>query len=126
MTQIGTKLRVGSGKNGFKHVLHACPGCDRVHAIKIAPEGEHPVWSFNGDFERPTFSPSVRLSHTIRKDIDGSPLPAPYAEQTICHYFITDGKIVYCGDSAHALAGQTVDLPDWPFALGTYGGIDDE
>ena len=29
-----------------------------------------------------------------------------------CHSFITDGRISFCGDSEHALAGQTVDLPE--------------
>jgi hypothetical protein len=30
----------------------------------------------------------------------------------LCHYFIVDGRIRYCGDCQHELAGQTVDLPD--------------
>jgi len=44
---------------------------------------------------------------------------------TTCHYFITDGKIEFCGDSPHKLAGQIVDLPDWPYSPGAYGGIED-
>ena len=31
-----------------------------------------------------------------------------------CHTFVTDGRIQFLGDCTHALAGQTVDLPDWP------------
>jgi hypothetical protein len=27
--------------------------------------------------------------------------------------FVTDGRIQFLGDCTHALAGQTVDLPDW-------------
>ena len=29
-----------------------------------------------------------------------------------CHLFVTDGKIIYCGDCTHELSGQTVDLPN--------------
>jgi hypothetical protein len=29
-----------------------------------------------------------------------------------CHSIITDGKIQFCGDCTHALAGKIVDLPD--------------
>jgi hypothetical protein len=30
----------------------------------------------------------------------------------VCHSFVTDGRIQFLTDSNHALAGQTVDLPD--------------
>ena len=29
-----------------------------------------------------------------------------------CHSFVTDGRIQFLSDCTHALAGQTVDLPD--------------
>ena len=32
----------------------------------------------------------------------------------ICHHFVTEGKIQFCGDCTHALRGQTVELPDFP------------
>ena len=32
----------------------------------------------------------------------------------VCHTFVTDGRIQYLGDCTHALAGQTVDMIDWP------------
>lgn len=28
-----------------------------------------------------------------------------------CHAVVTNGRIFFCPDSSHALAGQTVDLP---------------
>jgi hypothetical protein len=34
-------------------------------------------------------------------------------EQT-CHLFLTDGRLQYLGDCTHALAGQTVPLPELP------------
>ena len=33
---------------------------------------------------------------------------------TVCHSFVTDGRIQFLADCTHALAGQTVDLPEWP------------
>jgi len=57
-------------------------------------------WTFNGNDEAPTFSPSLLLN--------GQNPPR------ICHSYVTDGRIQFLGDSTHALAGQTVDLPDYP------------
>ena len=34
-------------------------------------------------------------------------------------------KIQFLGDSTHDLAGETVTVPDWPYAPGTYGGLDE-
>jgi hypothetical protein len=48
------KLRVIQGGS----VTFWYPGCKEYHSIHV--EGsEHPVWSFNGDYESPTFTPSV-------------------------------------------------------------------
>ena len=118
-----TKLRTATGPLGHKSVMHWCPGCNEAHGIRIeGPDG--PKWSFNGDFENPHFEPSVRLFHTETTDDDDKPLPAPM-QVTLCHYFIHGGRIEFCGDSPHKLAGQTVEIPDWPYAPGTYGGIDE-
>lgn len=116
----GKKLRRGTSSID-RRMLHWCPGCKEPHSIRV--EGEGPKWEFNGNFDRPTFKPSV-LNFTTYDD-EGEPLPAGQ-RRTLCHYFITDGKIQFCGDSPHALSGQTVDLPDWPYAPGTFGGIEDE
>jgi hypothetical protein len=79
--------------------LHRCPGCQRLHVI---PDYGNVRWTFNGDYEKPTFSPSVRHSWSNRGD--GGP-------DKCCHYFIRDGRIEFCGDCTHPLSGQTVDLP---------------
>ncbi len=122
MSQIGTKLRRASGLLGHVSLLHWCPGCDGPHGIRIeGPDG--PKWTFNGNYTRPTFHPSIRCFHTETTDDDDKPLPAPI-EITLCHYFIREGRIEFCGDCLHTLNGQTVDLPDWPYAPNTYGGID--
>ncbi|QIL71679.1 ammonia monooxygenase [Diaphorobacter sp. HDW4B] len=83
-----------------------CPGCDAQHAIQHGAEDD-PNWSWNGSLEKPTFSPSVLVTYTgADAGRDGAP-PA------VCHSFVTDGRIQFLGDCTHALAGQTVDLPEW-------------
>lgn len=121
MGAIGKKLRSASGPLGHRSIMHWCPGCDDVHGIRIeGPDG--PKWTFNGDYDRPTFGPSVRCF--THYDDDHRKLPDGQT-RTLCHYFIRDGRIEFCGDSPHNLAGQTVDLPDWPYAPRSYGGIDE-
>lgn len=101
-------------------VLFWCPGCDCAHKIVIeTPES----WTFNGDLERPTISPSV-LVHMHKWDgtveeyghwtRPTHPGVAPGGECT-CHSFVVDGQIQFLSDCTHTLAGQTVELPDWPY-----------
>lgn len=71
-------------------------------------------WTFNGDYERPTFKPSILVKGT---DWDGK-VPGQGITRTVCHSFVTDGRIQFLGDCTHSLAGQTVDLPD------EFSGID--
>lgn len=84
----------------------SCPGCKAAgaHPMHILTTGaDKPArWQFNGDLERPTFTPSLLCRY-------------PWGEERreiVCHSFITDGRIQFLGDSTHPLAGQTVDLPD--------------
>ena len=37
-----------------------------------------------------------------------------------CHTVITDGRIAFQPDCWHALAGQTVEMPDWDIATVTH------
>lgn len=111
-------LVISVGSNGAvpgKFVHFRCPGCDSVHGITVeSPNG----WGWNGDLERPTFTPSV-LVHPHKTLIDptlkGDALTAPenVTDTPRCHSFVTDGRIQFLGDCTHALAGQTVDLPPW-------------
>ena len=84
-----------------------CPGCTNYHVIYTEPwsraNGEPgPVWEFNGDLERPTFSPSLLVYEGKR--VDGS------VSHPRCHTFIREGRIQFLSDCGHALAGQTVDM----------------
>lgn len=75
-------------------------------------------WTYNGSVDKPTTTPSVRIFVTDDEDELGNKLETP-VERTLCHYFLTDGNLVFCGDSKHIHAGQTVPLPDIP---DNYGG----
>lgn len=103
-----------------------CPGCEDTHLYYVAPYS-HP-WNFNGDLEKPTFTPSL-LVHPHRRfkkdvtdaDIEEARKKTPKGEVLVdvtemsprCHLFLTDGVLQFCGDSEHKLAGQTLPLPDW-------------
>lgn len=67
------------------------------------PDG--PVWTWDGNLERPTFDPSI-----LGNGGQGHPgLP-------VCHSYIRAGRWDFLADSTHKLAGQMVDmvpLPDW-------------
>jgi hypothetical protein len=92
-----------------------CTACKTHHAF-----GEG--WSFNGDFEYPTFQPSmlVRSGHYIPGHEDpcwctyNAAHPDNHApfECKVCHSFVTDGKIQYLSDCTHEYAGQTLELQD--------------
>jgi hypothetical protein len=88
---------------------HWCPGCQELHAIAVeTPQRNGARWTFDGNAETPTFSPSVNISWGWPDQPQG---------QGRCHYFVTKGKLLFCSDSTHALAGQTVPLPDLPSHL---------
>ena len=70
-----------------------CPGCDEPH--RVPRDGR---WTFDGNWERPTFSPSL-LSWADYPD-----------GRRCCHLFIRDGHLEFLGDCTHALAGQRVPM----------------
>lgn len=85
---------------------HWCTGCKSYHRINVEkPNHCGAVWNWNQNVEAPTFSPSVNTSATDPED--GELLYR-------CHYFVTDGQILYCGDCTHELSGKTVELPRLP------------
>lgn len=88
--------------DGVDYVRYYCPGCKHEHSVPADR------WSFNGDVEKPTVSPSVRhfIPSGSRK---GS---ADYSEKTTCHYFIREGFIEFCGDCEHNLRNQRVELTE--------------
>lgn len=81
---------------GCGMLVHWCDGCGCRHYIDTKdPNGAGDVWQWNGDAEKPTFTPSINIVGR-------------------CHYFIRDGLVEFMMDSNHHLAGNTVPLPDFP------------
>lgn len=96
-------LKSADGKE--EHALFRCPGCGTSHVVPImrtAPVDQG-HWLFNGNLEKPTLAPSLRVF-------------AGDGKTTACHLILTDGVINYCADSAHKLRGQAVPLEpfQWP------------
>lgn len=77
---------------GYMVECPACRDADRGSA-HVFGRG----WTFNGNYERPTFSPSM-----LARDSRGH----------VCHSFVREGRIEYLSDCTHALAGQTIELPE--------------
>jgi hypothetical protein len=119
---VNARASYASNGDGPGRIVHFwCPGCDDAHQVSI----EHPDgWGFNGDLERPTITPSVlvhmtKWKGTVEEYGKWTRPTHPEVEpggQAVCHSFVTDGRIQFLGDSTHQLAGQTVDLPPWPYS----------
>lgn len=100
-----------------------CPGCNEMHVVGIEPPASL-IWGYNGNPDAPTFTPSVliRGGHYVPGQ-EGKkcwctynaehPDKAPVFTCSVCHSFVVDGQIQFLGDCTHALAGQTVAIPNW-------------
>lgn len=78
------------------------------------------TWSFNGNLESPSFTPSFSHSGVQRiyqngvwtgewiRDLNGNLV------NYVCHYVVTDGMLNFCGDCTHPLSGKIVPIPDLP------------
>lgn len=99
-------------------LLFYCEGCQCHHGVTDS-------WQFDGDFNNPTISPSILVRSTKmteKGEYDWEQwCKAGYPKEgavpfesipTVCHSFVTDGKIQYLNDCTHELAGQTVELLD--------------
>lgn len=87
-------------ENTFGQYQFYCPGCKTYHAIWTdARDGVIP-WSFNGDVNKPTVTPSILVRFPHKDEMD------------ICHSFIRDGFIEFLSDCTHSLVGKTIELSD--------------
>ena len=85
-----------------------CPGCaqydapdhGRLHQVHVVTTG----WTFNGDVDKPTLSPSVLVTGGFWED--GTNI------EVRCHSFVREGRIEFLSDCSHKLAGMTVELPE--------------
>lgn len=92
-----------------------CPACGEAHHLSTK-------WEFNGDLERPTFTPSLLVQSGHHVTGHSGPCWCDYQREhpgepsfscSSCHSHIKDGAIQYLSDCTHAMAGQTVPLPDF-------------
>ena len=83
-----------------------CPACGYGHLFRTVPgKNGEPVWTFNGDRDKPTFAPSMLVNAGLKaKYPDGNII--------LCHSFVREGRIEFLSDCSHALAGKTVELPE--------------
>lgn len=127
MSQLSPVLRdVADGG-----LMFWCPGCNLAHRVMVG-DGAGPRWGWNGDADKPVFTPSVLVTGRTFTPAGRAAYEEWYAAgcppldgrqfdnaPSVCHTFVgcngaLPGQIVFLGDCTHELAGQTVDLPAWP------------
>ena len=109
MSQVSRYLRRVQG--GYDHF---CPACNEPHVI-------FDNWTFGGNVEAPTFSPSVKITgkqtlRTVDGKWEGDWVRGPdgKAVDKCCHYVLTSGQVQFQADCTHAFKGTTVPLPELP------------
>ena len=101
MTQKGEIIHDQDGSS--PSFMSDCPACGIGHSLRIRDDkGQRPSWSWNGSMSSPTFTPSLSVKWSKCDNV-----------QIHCHSYITDGQIQFLSDCTHALAGQTVDMPEY-------------
>ena len=115
MSARGVLRVIEGGKVGFW-----CPGCEEMHVVRVSSGSGD--WGFNGNYDRPTFTPSVLVTGvdiTPKGEAQydawvaaGYPTLAPTLDSTPsrCHSFVTDGQIQFLSDCTHSSAGKTLPL----------------
>ncbi len=108
--------RIGTKHAGNEFYQFFCPGCQghHVYYVKWSPEALEertkcgfsntpPAWTFDGNLDSPTFSPSLLNTWNPPSEPD---------KKKVCHLFVRAGRIEFCGDCTHALAGKTVEMAE--------------
>lgn len=85
-------------EGGGQHFYFYCPGCKELNFFNVGvPNMNGADWGFSGDFEHPTFAPSLKY------------LGGPTG--TLCHLFVRGGSIEFLADCPHDFKGKTIPLP---------------
>lgn len=115
--------RTSNWREGMPDVHFTCPGCNCDHGVWINKANSLKAqWVFNGDMDKPTFTPSILIRWVgwpdeAERDENGKLILGEDgrikgAKDMVCHSFVTNGMIQFLSDCTHALAGQTVELPE--------------
>lgn len=130
-----SKAKIITDMDGrFCAVSIECPGCGNDHALPTewTPSGMERsphigacTWGFDGNLDAPTFTPSIRATtgHYCNPGQSVGNCACDFQERFpdeepwhhpcgICHSFVRAGRIEFLSDCTHALAGQTVELPE--------------
>lgn len=103
-----------------------CPACETWHTVHYG-QSMNPRWTWNGDLDKPTLSPSL-LVQAIRSNLTDDEwkeydnLAAQCKDSQVlfdskfgvrCHSFVKDGSIQFLSDCTHAFANSTLAIPNW-------------
>lgn len=92
-----------------------CPA-GHIHYINtLIPNHKNAQWDFNGDVNKPTFTPSISEKcgqYVAECDEEHREYYKKENLGYICHFIITNGMIQFCGDCTHDLKNTTVELPE--------------
>lgn len=89
---------LGEPHQGRQSYRFVCPGCAQYDEPGSTFHSTHVFdssWTYNGDGDKPTVSPSILVTGHDGKR---------------CHSFVREGRIEFLGDCSHNLASQTVEL----------------
>lgn len=82
-----------------RFIFH-CPGCRTQHVVRVVTnrtrpgdQGHNQHWQWNGCIDKPSLYPGIKTISDVT-----------------CHLYIREGRISYCPDSTHELAGKVVEL----------------
>jgi hypothetical protein len=98
-----------------QHIGFYCPACKTLHVFDER-------WTFDGDYDQPTFTPSLRTSsgHYVagsQRRPDGKCGICESAKERgvqsicgMCHLNVTKGRVTFHADCTHDMAGQTAAM----------------
>lgn len=96
------------GNTNYQCLQFCCPGCAEMHSnsglhmIPVNTDKKSPSWSWDGNLESPTLSPSIL---TTSGNHEG---------KTQCHSYLRNGIFEFLSDCTHSLVNQQVSMPDLP------------
>jgi hypothetical protein len=109
--------------DGHPDLMFWCPACKCGHGVWTSQPNGHTgaVWTFDGNFEAPTISPSILICVKMAvppvtpENLDEWKLkPWPQTEtEKRCHTVISVGIINYCSDCTHELAGKSIPMEEF-------------
>ncbi len=113
-------LRRLTNENGGVSYQFWCSGCAGHHSYttKLGEGETGPVWTYDGNEEAPTFSPSLLANPQIKglcscqdsEECDQDSHAKPDYGYHRCHLFLRAGMVQYLSDCTHSLAGKTVPV----------------